>query len=119
MEKFLKLANDTQLFDGVKMKVTKGHNALKVYLETPGAHKIPSNKVSWWAPFVDLFLFKEDTTTTSNGDVETQIRELSPKLKVPKGTWAWQAFKSSTSSYYPSQAYYYGGEWFQGPQTAV
>lgn len=62
MVKFLKLANNKQLFPGVKMKVVTWSNALKVYLETPGAHKETQQGKDWWSPFVDLFLLKEDKT---------------------------------------------------------
>ncbi len=86
-------------------------NAIKVWLQYPGMKKETDTYKpnSYYSPYVDLFLFKNESDT---------LYEVSPKGKR-QTIYQKTAVVFNTAEYFPTRPYYFGGVHFSGPQPQI
>ena len=86
-------------------------NAIKVWLQYPGMKKETDTykpKNSYYSPYVDLFLFKNESDS---------LYEVTPKGK--RQIYQKTAVVFNTAEYFPTRPYYFGGVHFIGPQPQI
>ena len=107
MDACAKFGNHTPLLTHpiqVELYCVEAPQALKVWLQYEGMTKETGPRYKHWSPFVDLFLVKIDSQ---------RIQEVLPNGKENKRV------SFSTTDFFPSRPFYYGGVYFLGPQPTI